>query len=111
MSDLVEHPEPIVTVPRNARRNDLRWAIVKMVGAPTRDERVTSAERVLRSRSPHVESRHRTLARSIIDGPGDMIGAKMSHDWQPLSPAEPIYCCTACSSLLDYWNGEWCADA
>lgn len=103
-------PELIVSIPKAARHNDLRWAIAKMVAHAERDQRVANAQRVLTSRSKFVEPRHRELAKSIIDGPGDVIGAKLSHDWQRISPAEALYFCTRCDLLIDAWNGEWCPE-
>lgn len=101
-------PEPIVVIPKTARPNDLRWSIMKMIAHAERAERVANAKRVLRSRSPHVEPRHREMAASIIAGPGDLIGAKLSHDWQKLSPAEPMYVCDRCDAVLPWFNWQWC---
>jgi hypothetical protein len=106
-------PEPIVTVPQSARKDDLRWSIMKMVAHRLRDQRVEHARRVLRSRSKHVEPRHRELAQSIIDGPGDLIGAKASHDWVAMPPGygPGMYDCSRCKCLVDSDLAlEWCPE-
>lgn len=58
--------------------SDVRWRMIAMFTHRLRSERVANAERVIRSRSKHATVEVKAAARSIIDGPGDLLGQKVA---------------------------------
>lgn len=66
-------PEPLVTIPHGAPPNDIRRTVMAMYVHRVRHERVGAALRVLATRSPNCTAKHKTDARAILDGPGDLL--------------------------------------
>lgn len=98
-------PQLLVEIPNGTPEGDIRWCVMRMVAHLDRRARVANARVVLANheRSEHVTAEHQELARAIIAGPGDLLGAKMSHEWDAAPPGygPNVGVCARCDAFID----------